>query len=74
MKTINPTPINPKGFTNMNNIQGMYGTQVPNTFTRNVNNPYNTTNTLATNPGVSPIPPPIDVETPIVPPYDINNQ
>ena len=79
MNQLNPTPINPKGFTNMNNIQGMYGTQVPNTFTRDINNPYGTTNTLATNtlatnPGVSPIPPPDGVETTIVPPYDINNQ
>jgi len=73
MKMINQTPINPKGFTNMNNIQGMYGAQVPNTFTRDVNNPYDPTSALATNPGVSPTPPPTDVETPIVPPYDINN-
>jgi hypothetical protein len=51
----------------------MFGTQVPNTFTRNVNNPYDPTNTLATNPGVSPVPPPTGVDTPIVPPYDINN-
>ena len=74
MKMINPTPINPKGFTNMDNIQGIFGTQVPNTFTRNVNNLYDPTNTLATNPGVSTTPPPIDVETPVVPPYDLNNQ
>ena len=74
MKMINPTPINPKGFTNINNIQGMYGTQVPNTFTRDVSNPYDPTNTLATNPAASAIPPPTGVETPIVPPYDINNQ
>ena len=73
MKMINPTPINPKGFTNTNNIQGMYGAQVPNTFTRDVSNPYDPTKTLATNPGVSPMPPPTNVETPIVPPYDINN-
>lgn len=74
MKTINPTPINPKGFTNMNNIQGMFGTQVPNTFTRDVNNPYDPTNTLATNPAASPTPPPTGVDMPIVPPYDLNNQ
>jgi hypothetical protein len=73
MKMINPTPINPKGFTNINNIQSMFGTQVPNTFTRDVSNPYDTTNTLATSPGVSPTPPPTGVEMPIVPPYDINN-
>lgn len=74
MNQLNPTPINPKGFTNMNNIQGMYGAQVPNTFTRDVNNPYDPTNALATNPGVSPIPPPVGVETPITPNYNINNQ
>jgi hypothetical protein len=74
MRMINPTPINPKGFTNTNNIQGMFGTQVPNTFTRNVSNLYDPTNTLATNTEASPILPPVGVETPIVPPYDINNQ
>ena len=74
MNQLNPTPINPKGFTNTNNIQGVFGTQVPNTFTRDVNNTYDPTNTLATNPGVSPTPPPAGVETTIVPPYDINNQ
>lgn len=73
MKMINPTPINPKGFTNTNIIQGMFGTQVPNTFTRDISNPYDPTNTLATNPGASPTPPPTGAETPIVPPYDLNN-
>jgi hypothetical protein len=52
----------------------MFGAQVPNTFTRDVSNPYDPTSTLATNPAASPIPPPTGVETPIVPPYDINNQ
>jgi hypothetical protein len=67
MNQINQTPINPKGFTNMDNIQGVFGTQVPNTFTRDVNNP---TNMVSLD---SPITPPIGVETPITPNYDINN-
>lgn len=74
MNELNPIPINPKGFTNTNNIQGVFGTQVPNTFTRDVNNPYDPTNTLATNLGVSPLPPPIGVETAITPDYNLNNQ
>lgn len=73
MKQLDQTPINPKGFTNMNNIQGMFGTQVPNTFTRDINNPYNPTSPTVNNNIVATPPPPTGVDTPIVPPYDINN-
>ena len=74
MKMINPTPINPKGFTNTNNIQGMFGAQVPNTFTRDVNPMAGATTPMTPDYSSVPIPPPVEVETPIVPPYDINNQ
>jgi len=74
MKMINPTPINPKGFTNMNNIQGMYGTQVPNTFTRDVNPMAGMTPPMEPDYSSVPIPPPAGVETPITPNYNINNQ
>jgi len=74
MKMINPTPINPKGFTNTNNIQGMFGAQVPNTFTRDVSAMSGVMPTMQPNYSSVPIPPPVEVETPIVPPYDINNQ
>jgi len=74
MKMINPTPINPKGFTNTDIIQGMFGTQVPNTFTRDVN-PMAGATTPAMTPYPSvPTPPPVGVETPITPNYNINNQ
>jgi len=33
---LQPNAINPNAFSNMNAIQGVYGTQVPNTFNRNV--------------------------------------
>jgi hypothetical protein len=74
MNELNPTPINPKGFTNMNNIQGMYGTQVPNTFTRDVNPMAGTTPTMMPDYSSVPVPPPTGVETPITPTYNINNQ
>ena len=74
MKMINPTPINPKGFTNTNNIQGMFGTQVPNTFTRDVNPMIGAISpTMPAYPS-TPISPPSGVETPITPNYNINNQ
>jgi hypothetical protein len=68
MKMINPTPINPKGFTNTNNIQGMFGTQVPNTFTRDVNPMMGAIPPTMPAYQSTPIPPPAGVETPIVPP------
>ena len=73
MNQLNPSPINPQGFTNTTNIQGVFGEQVPGTFTRNVNGTTNQ-NTLAMADNLAaPIPPPNGVDTPIVPPYDINN-
>ena len=74
MKMINPTPINPKGFTNMNNIQGMYGAQVPNTFTRDINPVAGTTPAMMPDYSSVPVPLPVGVETPITPTYNINNQ
>ena len=74
MKMINPTPINPKGFTNMNNIQSMYGAQIPNTFTRDVNPMAGTAPTMMPDYSGIPVPPPTGVETPITPTYNINNQ
>jgi hypothetical protein len=73
MKTINPAPINPKGFTNTNNIQGVFGTQMPDTFTRDVNNPYNQTDMIQGNALSLPEVPPAGVETAITPNYDLNN-
>ena len=52
------------------------GESVPNTFTRNIGgSPVNQIMdpTMNQNTGISPTPPPTDVETPIVPPYDLNN-
>jgi len=74
MDPLNQTPINPKGFTNTNNIQGMYGAQVPNTFTRDVSNPTGTANPLMDASLTNPVMPPVGVATPVVPPYDLNNQ
>ena len=74
MNQLNPTPINPKGFTNTDNIQGMFGAQVPNTFTRNVNGATDPNTLAMVDPLANPMPPPVGVETPIVPPYDINKQ
>lgn len=74
MNQLNPTPINPKGFTNTDNIQGVFGTQAPNTFTRNVNGATNQNALAMVDPLVNPIQPPIGVATPVVPPYDINKQ
>jgi hypothetical protein len=73
MNQLNPTPINPKGFTNTNNIQGVFGTQVPNTFTRDVNGMNDAMNPMANELTSQPIPPPAGVETPITPNYNINN-
>jgi len=71
---IDPVPVNPNAFTNTNNIQGMFGTQVPNTFTRDVKNPYAPVQPTMTDAVQdTPIPPPAGVETPVTPPYDINN-
>jgi hypothetical protein len=78
---LSPTPINPKGFTNTNNIQGMYGESVPNTFTRNVAQSTDGVRKIASpdlgmqNQLVSdPTAPPMGVQTPVAPIYDINNQ
>jgi len=73
MNQLNPTPVNPKGFTNTNNIEGVFGTQVPNTFTRNVNNPYDPSSMTVDTSLTNPTTPPTGVETPITPPYDLNN-
>jgi hypothetical protein len=73
MNQLEPTPINPTGFTNTNNIQGVFGEQMPNTFTRNVNNPYSQPSMEQGNALSTPVPPPAGVETPITPKYDINN-
>jgi hypothetical protein len=78
---LNPTPINPRGFTNTNNIQGVYGDSVPNTFTRSVGQADNgayarpMVDAGMQNQMVSdPLVPPVGVQTPTVPIYDINNQ
>ncbi len=72
MKQLNPTPINPKGFTNTDNITGVFGAQVPNTFTRDVSPTVNTPRPLPADYLNTPVPPPAGVETPITPNYDIN--
>jgi hypothetical protein len=38
-----PTPINPQGFTNQNNINGVFGQQNPGTFTRSMQSPLSQT-------------------------------
>ena len=74
MNPLNQTPINPKGFTNTNNIQGVFGTTVPNTFTRDVSNPTGMVNPPMDANLTNPVMPPTGVATPVVPPYDLNNQ
>jgi hypothetical protein len=93
-----PTAINPQGFTNQENINGVFGQANPGTFTRNVQGPLMQTMdpSLAmqvdpTNPGMPaaiqndmaaaggvdysiPQQPPLGVQTPIAPIYDLNNQ
>jgi hypothetical protein len=77
------TPINPQGFTNQQNISGMFGQAVDNTFTRNVGAeqsqiPTDPLTGLKIDPTMSqdpnaPLPPPMGVQTPTTPIYDINN-
>lgn len=89
-------PINPKAFSNQNNISGVYGQNNPGTFTRTVGpltqmvDPSLAMGIDPTNPGApnaiqndmaatgfsqnQPQQPPIGVETPIAPIYDLNNQ
>lgn len=77
------TPINPQGFTNQQNIGGVFGQQVPNTFTRDVNNaqsqvPTDPLTGQQIDPTMDqsasmPVPPPVGVQTPTTPFYGINN-
>jgi hypothetical protein len=79
------TQINPQGFTNQNNINGVFGQAMPNTYNRQVGqasplmqtiDPLTGENidpTMDQSPSM-PIVPPAGVQTPITPVYDINNQ
>lgn len=77
------TPINPQGFTNQQNISGVFGQAVDNTFNRNIGGaqPQVPTDPLSGQPfdptmnqnPTAPVPPPAGVQTPITPTYDINN-
>lgn len=51
------TDINPKAFSNMGAIQGMFGDAIPGTYGRSI--------------GVNP---PVGVQTPITPTYDLSSQ
>tara|TARA_R110000868_G_scaffold912_1_gene6969 strand:+ start:4260 stop:4484 length:225 start_codon:yes stop_codon:yes gene_type:complete len=73
MNEMNSTPINPQGFTNTSNIEGVFGTSMPNTFTRNVNNPNDQTSVAPVVPLGKPIAPPTGVGTQVTPTYDLNN-
>ena len=73
MNEMNSTPINPQGFTNTGNIEGVFGASVPDTFTRNVNNSNNPTNIPMTTPLGKPVAPPTGVNTQVTPTYDLNN-
>jgi hypothetical protein len=81
------TPINPKGFTNQNIINDMFGMANPGTFTRTVGQPANgqSADVVPTNPltGLTidptadqspsaPLPPPAGVQSDITPPYGLN--
>jgi hypothetical protein len=67
--------ISPNAFTNTDNIKGMMGEAVPGTFTRNVrgNQMPQGIDPIAPPNVDAPLMPPARVETPISPPYDINN-
>lgn len=82
-----PTPINPQGFTNQNNISAMFGTAVPGTFNRDLTPGVPQNLQIPSDPltgqpidplvGVTPngpVTPPLGVQTPTTPIYDINNQ
>jgi hypothetical protein len=76
------TPINPKGFTNQNTINNMFGEANPGTFTRTVGQPSVTAPTdpltglpidpLANQSPDAPVPPPVGVKSNITPPYGLN--
>lgn len=79
------TPINPQGFTNQQNISGVFGQAVDNTFTRNVGGiqPQIPTDPLTGQPidptmsqsATTPVvPPPVGVQSSITPTYGLNNQ
>lgn len=79
------TPINPQGFTNQNNIGGVFGQAMPNTYNRQVGQTSPLMQTIdpltgeSINPTLDqspymPVIPPTGVQTPITPVYDINNQ
>lgn len=76
------TPINPQGFTNQQNISGVFGQQVPNTFGRTVGpQPVPPTDPLTGNvidptmdqSASAPVSPPVGVQLPTTPYYGINN-
>jgi hypothetical protein len=72
------TQINPQGFTNQNNINGVFGQAMQSTYNRQVGtiDPLTGQNidpTMSQSPN-TPIAPPTGVQTPITPVYDINNQ
>jgi hypothetical protein len=92
-----PTAINPQGFTNQENINGVFGQANPGTFTRNVQGPLtqmiDPSLTMDIDPPTPGLPaavqndmaatgfpeystsqqPPLGVQTPIAPIYDLNN-
>lgn len=85
LSSTSQTPINPQGFTNQNNIGGVFGQAISNTYNRQVGqgSPLMQTIDPLTGENIDPtmdqspympVPPPTGVETPITPIYDINNQ
>lgn len=79
------TPINPQGFTNQNNISGVFGQAMPNTYNRQIGQttPFMQTIDPLTGESINPtmdqsvnmpVPPPTGVQTSTTPVYDINNQ
>jgi hypothetical protein len=79
------TPINPQGFTNQNNINGIFGQTVPGTYNRQIGQTTPLMQTIDPLTGENvdptmdqsasmPIPPPTGVQTQVSPVYDINNQ
>ena len=70
--------INPQGFTNQNNISGVFGQAMPNTYNRQVGTVDPLTGntidpTMDQSPSM-PVAPPTGVQTSTTPVYDINNQ
>lgn len=83
-----PTAINPQGFTNQNNINGIYGQSNPGTFTRSVQSPLMQSMSPSLQDQVNPIDPGLplgvqdqmastgmpDYSMPVAPPVNVTQQ